>query len=715
MSPFTPIAAASASASPGAPGLPGSGVAAAVGVLGSWARPPDRPSQIALGIAVALLVAAIAPGGCAWLASLLDFSGVSDLTRRRRFLGVAGFVAAFLSLGYIAFYLRGGPRDPLAPVYWLQGRALSHGELSWTAADPAASFRARHLLGALPDRVAGLFPPGYPLLLGAGFLVGAPMLVGPLLAATLLVVTWALAREMAEAAGAGCDGAEAIARTAVALSIVSAAMHLFTADALPYGATAVAVTAALAAALRGRRLRDRRFFALAGLAVGGVVATQPASAVAVGAIVAAVALGSRDRRSVVWLVVAALPGVLLLLAANHAAAGRALASPASLYASVFGDVLAAPPQGAGAVPHGRVVMLLMQLRAHLADVDNLEPLALLAIVPLLRKNRSRPALLAGLVVAGQLLVTIVVAARSAGGGGHGHEAERSLVSVVPVEHALMAMALAQVFATALPRAVVGVVALSLAGFSFHTAYDHQRIAAGGLGRPHYEPDVVRDASVSNGLLYFDDDEGFELAFDPEMRASHGVEAVRMRGDDHDRLLYDLLGHPQIHRYTASTSAATVVAWTPPSAGSDTWRFEAESDWPSSAASTARVEISEGGPPCASDGHGLTVTPLATGGQGSATLPLPVPRGATPPPRRTWSVVPRALQRGGGGSAVLELVIKPGDPPLARWTWDDTAKTPSCLDLPAQAVELGGDRPHAWLVLHATGGSVTLDKTTLRAR
>jgi len=230
--------------------------------------------------------------------------------------------------------------------------------------------------------------------------------------------------------------------------------------------------------------------------------------------------------------------------------------------------------------------------------------------------------------------------------------------------------------------------------------------------------VVRDASVAHGLLYFDDDQGFELAFDPEVPASHGIQAVRLRGDDHDRLLYDLLGHPQIHRYSASATAAAVVAWTPPNAGSDSWRFEAESDWPAAAATAARVAISEGGPACASDGRGLTVTPRAAGGEGGATLSLPVPRGATPPDRKTWTVVPRALQRGGPGTATLLLLATPDGPPLARWTWDDAAKNagaPGCLDLPAQTVELGGDRPRAWLVLQATGGAVTLDKTTLRSR
>lgn len=700
----SPPAAATAIAPPGiSPGK--AGVAGTASEVGSWGRPPDHPAQLALGLAVVLLVAALFPAGCAWIGSLVDFSGVSDLSRRRRFLGVAGFVVAFLSLGYIAFYLRGGPRDPLAPVYWLQGRALSHGELAWTASEPAASFRAGHLLGVLPDRIAGIFPPGYPLLLAAGFLVGAPMLVGPLLGAALLVATWALAREMAQAGGSSGDRAEAIARAAAGLSLVSVGMRLFTADALPYGATAVAVAVALAAALRGRRVQDRRFFALAGLAVGGVVATQPFAAVAVGAVVVALALGARDRRALLGVLLAALPGVLLLLAANHAAVGRWLASPAAVYLSAF----QAPPTP----KHGRLVTLLLQLRAHVADVDNLEPLALLALVPLIAKERSRAALMGGVVVGGQLLIAAVTETGASTAG-----AERALVSIVPVEHALIALALAQLFPRAphgLVRAAVGTMGLALVGFAVHTAYDHLRMASSDLGRPHYEPDVARDATVAHGLLYFDDDQGFELAYDPDVPASHGIQAVRMRGDDHDRLLYDLLGHPQIHRYTATVNAATVTAWTPPNAGGDTWRFEAESDWPPASSAGARVEAGEGGAPCASDGKGLTVTPVVAGGQGSATLPLPVPRGAVAPERRSWSVTPRAIQRGGGGSATLVLVSSPDGPPLARWTWDDTAKAPTCVDLPAQTVELGGDRPRAWLVLTASTGPVTLDKTTLRPK
>jgi hypothetical protein len=673
--------------------------------VGSWGRPPDRPSQIALGLGVLLVILAAVPTGCAWLASLVDFSGVSDLTRRRRFLGIAGFVAAFLSLGYIAFYLRGGPRDLLSPAYWVQGRALAHGELSWSASDPVASFRASRMLGSLPDRAAGVLPPGFPLLLAAGFLVGAPMLVGPLLAAALVVATWGLARELAAASGPfdarTQTRAEIVGRVAAGLSMVSVALRHFTADALPHGAVALGVACALAAALRARRTGDRRMAGLAGLAVGFVLATEPLSAVPIGAVALALFLGARDRRVLVWGLCALVPGVLLLLSANRAATGAWLALPAHVYASLLATPVA--PR------HGPVVRVLLALRAHLADMENFEPLALLAIVPFVR-GRSRAAVMGGIVVAGQLAVAAISAVRATG-------AERGLVAVLPIEHALAAIALAQLFPTPLAtaRAAVGTLGIALAGFAVHTSRDHVRVAESDLGHPHYEPDVAREMGVANGLLYFEDDQGFELAYDPEASASHGVEAARLLGDDHDRLLYDLLGHPQIHRYTATGTTASVTAWTPPNTGSDSWRFEAESDWPGVSLEAARAEVSEGAPACASDGKGLTVRPRVAGGQGSATLSLPVPRGAVPPDRRTWTITPRAIQRGGGGSATLWLVTSLGGPPLARWTWDDATKVPGCVDLPAQTVELGGDRPRAWLVLTASTDAVTLDKTTLRSR
>jgi hypothetical protein len=139
-----------------------------------------------------------------------------------------------------------------------------------------------------------------------------------------------------------------------------------------------------------------------------------------------------------------------------------------------------------------------------------------------------------------------------------------------------------------------------------------------------------------------------------------------------------------------------------------------------AAHGGRPEVIEAA--AASDGRALALEPTRAGGgdgngdgNASVTIALPVPRGPTPAERKTWMVTPRVLQRGGAGSGTLSLVATPDGPVLAQWSWDDAtaARPPVATELPAQSVELGGDQPRAWLVLRAHGGSVALDKTTLR--
>ncbi len=270
-----------------------------------------------------------------------------------------------------------------------------------------------------------------------------------------------------------------------------------------------------------------------------------------------------------------------------------------------------------------------------------------------------------------------------------------LLSVVPVEQALIAYALATLFPRSFAPAILATCALSLAGFAVHAANDHEAMAKGDLGRPRYEPDEAREANVTHGLLFFNDDEGYELAHDPGVAASHGVQAVRMRGDDHDRLLYDLLGHPQAHRYTATAASASVTGWVPPGGSSDNWRFEAESDWPPADHDGAAASLVDEPIGCASDAHALVVLPPgsmgtaaeplagphprpaaqvpgapaastaggvagaagtagasgATGASGgSVTLALPLPRGATLPERTSWAVIPRVIRRRAAGAA-----------------------------------------------------------------
>ena len=500
----------------------------------------------------------------------------------------------------------------------------------WATADPSASFRAKNLLLTPPDRLAGIFPPGYALLLGAAFLLGAPMLVGPLLAAALVPATWFLARELATGAGEDDAKAEWIGRMAAVFSLVSAALRYHTAESLPQGAAAAALTVALASALRARRTADSRLFGVAGLALGFLLATQPMSAIGAGLAVLTLALSSRDAaggsaRALAWTCAAALPGLALLLAANRAATGHAFTSPVSYYLARFGTAARA---GTGAA----ALAALRRGRVNLADVANFEPIALLPLL-LLRRDVRRRAGRGALVAAAIVGIQIFIAAP--GGAGEGTSAvagASAMADVLPVEHALIALALGLAIPRAwLGAAATGTVALALAGFALHTSHEHARMAAAGLGHPHYEPDVAREAGATHGLLFFDDDEGYELAHDPAASASHGLEAARMRGDDHDRLLFDLLGRPPTHRHVSSRTGPSVSSWTP--GGGDTWRFEAEADFPPVATLDPRsghAEVVEALGSCASDAHALAITPSGAG-ETSMTLELPVPRGAFPGP------------------------------------------------------------------------------------
>jgi hypothetical protein len=659
--------------------------------------------MVALGVAAALLVGAASPGGPQRLASVLDAWGVADLTRRRRFVVVTAFAAAFLSLGYLSFYLRGGPRAPEAAAYWLQGRALSHGALRWSLPDPTASFRTPSFFFTAPNRLAGPFAPGFPFLLSLGFLLGAPMIVGPLLAAGLVVGTWLLAHELAKASGEPPERAEALARTAAGLSVLSVALRFQTGEALPHGLAALAVTTALVSAMRAHRTADPRWFGAAGASVGVACAASPWASMAIGAVVLATAASSPRRgRDARWAVLAFLPGLVLLLVAHRTATGHALlGAPGEAQKAM---ALSALGTGRAAlVAFGR--QSLHGLRLHLADVANFEPIALAPIALAFGRSRTRAAIVPAILIGASL------AAHAAQVGTHAPVAAEGvarwarsglLAEVLPLEHALVALALARTFPHAMGRAVMVLFGLAIGGFALHVAYDHERIASADTGRPRFEPDMPRDSGITHGLLFFEDDEGYELAADPDAIASHSLVAARLRGDDHDRLLFDILGHPPAHRYVASkTGNPTLPSFS--GGGGDVWRFEAEADAPSAAAIID------------APGCGIDMRAVAVGAETSVTIELPVPRGATPPDRRTWQVIPRVLDRGGGGSGTLELVSSPGAPPVARWAWTESAKSPRCVDLPAQAVELGGERSHAWWVLTARGGPVALDRTIVRGK
>jgi hypothetical protein len=670
--------------------------------FGIWGWPVDRPGQIALAMACALLVVAAIPGGPRQLAAVFDLPTAGDTLRLRRLLVAGSLIAAFLSIGYVDAYLRGGPRAPGASLYWLQGRALSHGSFSWTLPIPGASYRTTGLLATVSGKASGIFAPGYPLLLAAGFLIGAPMLVGPILAAGLVLSTWLLASELARPApGTRDDSAHSAAGVAAALSIICVALRQQTADVLPYGAAGLAISLALAFAFRGERTARPALFAVSGVAIGWLASGLPASAPVVAVVAVLLAFRTaKPGRSVSYLCAAALPGIILVLVANRSATGSAFASALSLYERSFGSLV--PPS---APTPGGIVRAVAQAREHLMDVANFEPLALIAVVPLVseRRRSMRVASLAFVVVAA--CVTHVVTRGDAVSAQSSRFAE-----VLPLEHALIGLGVATGFGRAYGRAATTMLGLALGGFALHAAHSHEKAAENGLGRPAFETDVLQNANALSGLVLFDDDSAFQLADAMNAPSGVGIRALRARGDDHDRLAYDLSGRPSARRYLVSpTHRPTLVPWSPSSPGASFWRFEAESDWPpigTSGGVAAKLDVTES---CASAASVLTLTPAGTS-DASLLVELPLPPATMTAPGRSLTVTPRAYALGRPASGVLDLVAMPGSPPLAHWTWLDDGHGHTCVDLASSTVELERAQARLWLVLKARGGAIAFDRT-----
>lgn len=751
-------------------------------LLGTWSRPPDLPAKIALGLALLLAVAAAAGQG---RRLLLGPDGPHDQARgwidsrargnlraeNRRLLAVAAFTAALLSIAYISIYLRGGPRIIDATTYFLQGRALSHGDFAWRPLEPSASFRGRFLLyreGADGATLGGIFPPGYPLLLALGFTVGAPMIVGPLLAGALVIATYRLARALAEETYPHL--AEPIARSAALLSVLCAALRYHTADTMSHGATALGITVALTCALRARCASVRcaeggtsllgswRGRALiAGLAIGYVFATRPASALAIALVVAwiltrpdlAFPAGGDARvdpptapRLLLLTALGLLPGLLLLVASQHAVTGSWLASTQRMYYATSDG----PPgcfrwgfgTGTGCVyEHGDFVHAQLEhgygalqalgttarrLRPHLLDVANFELLAPLVLVPALRRSASasRRAVRAatGLVLLHMLAYVPFYFDGNYPGGG-----ARFFADVLPVEHALLMFGVASLCEArdgrgrdpTFVRAALVVLSLGAAGFAVHASHEHIKLRDRDAG-PMFEPDVLARASLTSGLVFVETDHGFGLGHDPGARPSNAVVVARLARDDRDRMLFDALDRPPSYLYRIDPAAPkgqsvtpTLVPWAPPEHGS-AFRFEAEAEWPplsQDGGFAVPVWVSS----CASNRRALVLTPTST--RARATISVPVPSAGR------WSVSVHAVN---GASIPIAPPRTRGriEGELAmgteRWAWTsqgegEEKEDHACVTLPAKEVVL--TPPHAVVSIEALGGPVAIDYVSLR--
>ncbi|HEX3593578.1 MAG TPA: hypothetical protein VHU80_00715, partial [Polyangiaceae bacterium] len=505
--------------------------------FGDFGAPPDAMAWGALVLAVAAFVAASSPAFARRLASVPP----------RLLVAALAVFAAAVSYAYVVVYLRGGPRIIDATTYYLQARALAEGHVTFDVPSPTASFRGRFLLAAADGHsLAGIFPPGYPALLALGFVAGAPLLVGPALAALLVVVTYALALRLFDD--------RRLALLAGALSAACGVLRYHTADTMSHGLAAALFAVTLYSAA-GRTLRG--IFA-AGLCAGWLVATRPVTG-AVGCVLCAAI--AREPRRVALLAVGALGPVLLLLVEQHAATRAWFTSSQTAYYALADG----PPgcfrygfgSGVGCVfEHGDFVRAhlmngygwlaaagttLRRLKMHLADAGNTElvaPLLVYGLVEAWRESRARSLVFAILGTA-FVYVPFYFDGNYPGGGA------RFYADVLPFEHVLVAFALVRLGLCRLALPVV------FAGFALHTVYDHLRLAEREGGRPLFEPDVLRRAGVTRGLVLVDTDHGFGIGFDPastDPRA--GVVVARKRGDAHDALLWARLGRPQVFGYAS---------------------------------------------------------------------------------------------------------------------------------------------------------------------
>ncbi|HVY29397.1 MAG TPA: hypothetical protein VHB79_22715 [Polyangiaceae bacterium] len=585
----------------------------------------------------------------------------------RRSLWLAGLCcAAFaLSLLYLQYYLRGGPRIIDATSYFLEARSLAAGSFSFHVPDPSAAFRGRFLLASADGHELGvIFPPGYPLVLSLGVRAGAPLLVGPLLGALLVLATYRLARALGEQ--------PKVAMLAAMLSVLCGALRYHTADTMSHGLAALLLCSALALTLEAR---SSAATLVAGGCLGLLSATRPVSA-GVALLLVGYAVRRKPRRSWLLLALGTLPGVALLLLQQRALTGHWLGSTQLAYYAVsdapagcfrygfgagtgchfeHGDYVSRYlPNGYGFVPALR--NLAVHLRVFASDATNFAPLTLLGGVALF-KHRHSPLALAGYAVLLQALAYLpfYFDGNYPGGGA------RFLAEVIPLAQIAVARAAWDLRLGWLAPAI------SALGFAVFAHHGHEELRDREGGRPMFEPAVLERAGVEHGLVLVSTDHGFNLGHRPGATdARLGIVVARARDDAHDRELYERLGAPPTYRYEfdlKGRSAPRLVAYEP----APNRRQEGEADWPALMVQGSAYPTHY---PCASGGRGLRLLPGSTvelplspslAGEGSLTMGWLAKTGEGARLRLRWGRSTRAEQLllpGPGCSAVL----LPGHPP-----------------------------------------------------
>lgn len=574
--------------------------------MNSWGPPPDAVAWVALVVGGGLLSLAALErvrqgasrsGGIVARALLALPTGT--------FLAAVCALSAVLSWGYFRYYLVGGPRIIDATSYLQEARLFARGLLEFVPDGPAASFHSRFLLTTASGGLTPLFPPGYPLVLSLGALLGAPFVVGPVLAAALAWLSHAYARL--------AFGDELVARVAACLSCVCAVLRYHTADTMSHGLCAVWILVALCAATRATDERGAKPSAvlwamLSGASWSLLFATRPVSALALA--LPLLFVYRAHIRSSLWCALGALPFAVLFLWQQQLLTGTwgtwaqrayyaAADGPPGCIRLGFGHDIGCRiehgvfverylPNGYG--PLEALYTTGRRLALHLGDAGNCRALMLLLPLGLWWSRSSRHAQMLALAIAAQVstYALFYFDGNLPGAGA------RMFADVLPLEHILIAVAAVRL------RAVSALLAVALLGFALQGAATHQQLRQQQGGRPMFEPGRVPNDVQ---LLFMDTDHGFNLAFGADERRV----VARLRGDAHDRALWEHLGRPNAAVYDFDLNGTREPRLMPFAPG-ENWRFEAESAWPAASVRGGWIEPVYVLDACSSQGRVLHLHP-----------------------------------------------------------------------------------------------------------
>jgi len=544
----------------------------------------------------------------------------------RTTLLLLALLAALGSVAYIAYYLRGGPRIIDATAYLQQAKVFANDALTSPAFAPSAATRGRFTyFNPTSASSAILFPPGFAAVLSLGVRLGAPLLVGPVIAALLVWATAELTRRLFARNDA--------ALVAALLSATTMVLRYHTADTMSHGLAALLLTVAIASTI-GVGLPNG---AAAGTSLGWLIATRPVTGMAL--MVTCLAyrlLKAGDRRWFWGCLLGVLPGVTLWFAYQWRSTGELWHATQYAYYTVADG----PPgcfrygfgRGIGCLfehgdyvskrlPHGygllqAAYITLLRLRWHCLDVHNFE-LLIIGLLVAIKANWQNTNCRLSIVA----LAAVVVAylpfyfdASYPGGGA------RLYVDVIPLEHALVSgwLVTRPWSRWFLP--------ISLAGFALHGSFEHGKLRDRDGGRPMFESSVLSNANVQRGLVFVATDHGFLLGHNPGSRdAQRGIVVLREHDDAHDRAAWEALGRPATYRYRFDPLARDaqpkleIVSVESLTALS---RFEAEAQWPALAVDSGWVRPVFPPNDCSSARRGLALEPV--NGKASVTLALYAP-------------------------------------------------------------------------------------------